>query len=48
MHHNVLRFDWRRVRGDGTFGDVSVDLGEIGPDGRLTEIAGFFGAAPKP
>lgn len=44
-HHHVLRFDWRLVRADGTFGEVSIDFGEVGPDGRLTKIAGFFGAA---
>jgi SnoaL-like domain len=47
IHHNVLRFEWRLVRADGTFGDTSVDFGEIGPDGRLIKMIGFFGAAPK-
>jgi hypothetical protein len=47
IHHNVLRFEWRLVRADGIFGDTSVDFGEIGPDGRLIKMTGFFGAAPK-
>jgi hypothetical protein len=47
IHHNVLRFEWRLVRADRTFGDTSVDFGEIGPDGRLIKMIGFFGAAPK-
>ena len=46
-HHNVLRFLWRLVRADGTAGDTSIDIGEVGPDGRLTKIIGFFGPAPK-
>jgi len=46
LHHNVVRFLWRRVHPDGTFGDTSIDFGEIGPDRRLIRIVGFFGAAP--
>ena len=46
VHHRVLRFLWRLVRVDGTFGDTSIDFGEIGPDGRLIKMVGFFGAAP--
>ena len=47
VHHNVVRFLWRLVRADGTFGDVSIDFGEVDGDGRLVLIAGFFGPAPK-
>jgi hypothetical protein len=47
LHHRVLRFLWRLVRADGTFGDTSIDYGEIGPDGRLFKMVGFFGAAPQ-
>jgi hypothetical protein len=48
VHHNVVRFLWRLVRADGTTGDTSIDFGEIGPDGRLIKIVGFFGdARPK-
>jgi hypothetical protein len=46
VHHNVVRFLWRLVRADGTAGDTSVDFGEIGADGRLAKIVGFFGPAP--
>ena len=46
VHHNVVRFLWRLVRPDGTCGDTSIDFGEIGPDGRLIKMVGFFGAAP--
>ena len=48
MHHNMLRFLWRLVRADGSCGETSIDFGEIGPDGRLVKIVGFFGAAPAP
>ena len=46
VHHNVVRFLWRLVRADGSCGDISIDFGEVGPDGRLTRIFGFFGAPP--
>jgi len=46
VHHNVVRFLWRLVRADGSCGDVSIDFGEVGADGRLTKIIGFFGAPP--
>jgi len=46
VHHNVVRFLWRRVPADGTCGDISIDFGEIGADGRLVRIVGFFGRAP--
>lgn len=45
VHHRVLRFLWRLVRADKSFGDISIDFGEIGRDGRLIKIIGFFGAA---
>jgi len=46
VHHNVVRFLWRLVRADGSCGDVSIDFGEVGSDGRLVKIIGFFGAPP--
>ena len=46
VHHNVVRFLWRLVRADGTCGDTSIDFGEVGPDGRLVKIVGFFGSTP--
>jgi SnoaL-like domain len=47
VHHNVLRFLWRLMRADGTYGDTSIDFGEIGADGRLIRMIGFFGPAPQ-
>ena len=46
VHHNLVRFLWRLVRADGTCGDTSIDFGEVGPDGRLIKIVGFFGPPP--
>ena len=47
LHHNVVRFLWRLVRGDGSAGDVSIDFGEVDGNGKLAKIVGFFGDAPK-
>jgi SnoaL-like domain len=47
VHHNLVRFLWRLVRADGSCGDTSIDFGEVGPDGRLVRIVGFFGAPPS-
>lgn len=46
VHHDVVRFLWRLVRADGTCGDVSIDFGEVGADGKLAKIVGFFGSPP--
>ena len=46
VHHNVVRFLWRLVRADGSCGDISIDFGEVGPDGRLVRNIGFFLAPP--
>jgi hypothetical protein len=47
VHHNVVRFLWRLVRGDGSAGDVSIDFGEVDGNGNLVKIVGFFGAPPR-
>jgi SnoaL-like protein len=47
LHHNVVRFLWRLVRGDGSTGDVSIDFGEVDASGKLVRIVGFFGEPPK-
>jgi hypothetical protein len=46
VHHTMVRFLWRLVRADGTCGDTSIDFGEVGSDGRLVKIVGFFGPPP--
>lgn len=45
-HHGKIRFTWHMRLADGTIAIEGVDFGEIGPDGRLTKIIGFFGSAP--
>ena len=47
LHHDVVRFLWRLARADGSFGETSIDFGELDGDGRLKKIVGFFGEAPK-
>lgn len=47
LHHNVVRFLWRLIRVDGSFGDLSIDFGEVGATGKLNKIVGFFGEAPR-
>jgi hypothetical protein len=47
LHHHVVRFLWRLVRSNGSFGETSIDFGEVDANGKLTKIVGFFGEAPK-
>lgn len=46
-HHGLIRFTWRMVGKDGSPLGDGMDFGEIGPDGRLSRIVGFFGP-PRP
>lgn len=43
LHHGLGRFGWRKVLADGTRLPDSIDIVEVGGDGRLTRIIGFFG-----
>jgi hypothetical protein len=42
-HHEHLRFAWELVGPDGTVALRGLDVGEVGEDGRLRRITGFFG-----
>lgn len=42
-HHDVFRFAFRRAAPDGQTLRDGLDFGEIGADGRLRRIVGFFG-----
>lgn len=42
-HHGVARFAWKKVLADGTSLPDGIDFAEIGDDGKLTRIVGFFG-----
>ena len=43
-HHDVLRFAWELVAPGGEVALTGTDFGQLGPDGRLRQITGFFGA----
>ena len=45
-HHGQLRFTWKLVGADGDLIVEGIDFGEVGEDGRLTKIVGFFGPTP--
>lgn len=42
-HHDQLRFAWELVGPDGVVAITGLDTGEIGADGKLARITGFFG-----
>jgi hypothetical protein len=42
-HHDAVRFAWELVGPDGTVAIKGLDVGEVGEDGRLRRITGFFG-----
>lgn len=48
VHHSRIRFTWAMVNLDGKRTAEGSDFGEIGSDGRLTRITGFFGPIPSP
>jgi len=45
-HHDQVRFAWELVGPDGAVALTGLDTGELGADGRLLRIAGFFGDLP--
>ena len=45
-HHNQLRFGWELVGPDGAVALSGLDVGELGDDGQLRRITGFFGELP--
>lgn len=46
-HHGRHRFAWELAAEDGTVAVAGIDVAEIGDDGRLTRITGFFGDLPE-
>ena len=42
-HHGELRFGWQLAGPDGAVVVAGIDVGELGADGRLRRITGFFG-----
>ena len=45
-HHAELRFGWQLAAPDGAVVVAGIDVGELGADGRLRRIIGFFGDLP--
>lgn len=45
-HHGRVRFAWQLGGDDGTVTVAGIDVGELGADGRLRSITGFFGDLP--
>jgi hypothetical protein len=43
-HHGTARFGWRMALADGATLSEGIDFAEIGADGKLRSIVGFFGA----
>lgn len=42
-HHDELRFGWELAAPDGAVTVAGIDVGTVGPDGKLVRITGFFG-----
>ena len=45
-HHGQLRYAWELVGPDGQVAVAGIDAAEIGEDGRLRRVVGFFGDLP--
>jgi hypothetical protein len=45
-HHDEIRFAWDVVAPDGSTALSGIDIGSLGPDGRLIRVVGFFGELP--
>ena len=46
-HNGFFRFEWELQAADGTAVIEGIDVGEVGVDGRIARITGFFGAPPE-
>lgn len=42
-HHGIARYGWQLVGPDGDVAVAGLDVAEVGDDGRLTRVVGFFG-----
>jgi hypothetical protein len=47
-HHDFFRFTAVAVKADGQFYSPALDVGELGPDGRIDRIVTFFHELPGP
>lgn len=46
-HHNLVRFGWELAAEDGTVAVAGLDVAIVADDGRLSQLAGFFGPLPE-
>lgn len=42
-HHDMARYGWALIAPDGTASVTGTDVAQVGADGRLTRVVGFFG-----
>jgi len=42
-HHGLARFSWKKVLADGRSLPEGVDIVEVGSNGKLQRVIGFFG-----
>jgi hypothetical protein len=45
-HHGRLRFNWALKGHDAAMVLAGVDFAQLGDDGRLQSVVGFFGETP--
>jgi hypothetical protein len=46
IHHRSMRVTWVLRRADGTVETEGTDFYELGPDGLIRSVTGFFGPPP--
>ncbi len=45
-HHNFMRVSWSLMQADGKVAIQGTDFHELGPDGLIRRVTGFFGPPP--
>lgn len=45
-HHGFARYRWELVDAAGTIALAGADVMQVGPDGLIMQVVGFFGALP--
>ena len=46
QHNDQLRFGWELTGADGTVIVTGIDVAQVALDGRLSQVAGFWGDLP--
>ena len=47
VHHRFMRVSWLLLGAEGKLVAEGMDFYELGPDGLIRRVIGFFGAPPK-